>query len=130
MATHIGNEGSVAVGANAVAQAKRWSLTTEAQTVDDTVLGDTWDSHLTGTKSWQASVDALLDETDTNGQGVLIEGASVTLNLYLEGTDSGDTYYSGTGTVTSLTRNVALNEATGVTMQVKGNGALTVDTVV
>ena len=54
-----------------------------------------------GKKGATVSVECFWDETDTNGQIALAEGSSVAMDLFPEGTDSSDYYYSGTWLVTA-----------------------------
>jgi hypothetical protein len=127
--THIGNQGKVKVGSSFVAEVKEFSLSVEATVADDTVLGDTWETHLVGTKKWSGSITCQWDETDANGQETLSVGASVTLGLYPEGSDSGATYLSGTATVTQVAYNVSLNGVVTRAISIQGNGALAESTV-
>lgn len=129
MATHAGNEGSVYVGANQVAEVRSYQIEETQNTSDDTVMGDTWQTHLVTQKSWTAQCDVLWDETDTNGQGALTGGASITLNVYPEGNTTGDTYYTGTATVTSISRSASYDGLVEASISLQGNGALTESTV-
>ncbi len=129
MANHAGKEGTVKVGANAIAEIRDWSITETAETTDDTSMGDSDRTHLFTVGSWEASVSSWWDETDSNGQGALTRGASVTLNLYPEGAVSNDTFYTGTASVTGITRNAALDGMVEVAFTCLGNGALTETTV-
>lgn len=130
MGTHIGNEGQVKLGNNAVAEVTGFQVTENAATADDSALGDAWDTHLVGSKSWTAQIDCHWDEADTNGQDVLVIGAAISLlNLYLEGSTSGSVYLNGAGSVTQITRQVSRNQTTSASFQVQGNGALTKSTV-
>ena len=101
MSTHSGKEGLVKVGSATIAEVRSWTLNTAADTIEDTTMGDTARTYLTGLTSADASVDVFWDETDSAGQVALAPGASVTLVLYPEGGASGDTYYTGTAIVTS-----------------------------
>ena len=103
MATHAGSEGTVKSGANEIAEIRSFSLEESADTIEDTTMGDTSRTYLTGLKTFSGSVDVFWDETDTNGQVSFSVGASVTLAVYPEGATSGDTYYSGTAIVTGRT---------------------------
>jgi len=130
MATHIGSEGTVKIGANTVAEIKSWSVDETANVADDSSLGDAWATHLAGMNSWAGSLDCHWDETDATGQGALTAGASVTLNLYPEGATAADTYYTGTATVTGISRSVGGNDdVIAVSFSFTGNGALTETTV-
>ena len=100
MATHKGSEGTVKVGANAVAEIRSYSLEESADTLEDTSMGDSARTYKSSLTSFSGSLDVFWDETDTNGQGALTIGSEVTLNVYPEGDTSGDTYYAGTAIVT------------------------------
>jgi predicted secreted protein len=129
MATHHGLEGVVKVSTATVAEVRSFEIEVQQDTVDDSVMGDSWHSHLTGLKSWSANVECLWDETDTQGQVALTIGASVSLTLGPEGGSSGDTIYSGTATVKSI--GVAVPHDGVVTRRIafEGNGALSIGTV-
>jgi hypothetical protein len=104
MATHKGSEGVVKVGTNTVAEVRSYSIEETAETLEDTSMGDTARTYLSSLTTFSGSIDVFWDETDTTGQGALTNGAEVTLNLYPEGDDSGDIYYTGTAIVTGVTR--------------------------
>jgi hypothetical protein len=129
MANHVGNEGVVKVGSNTVAEVRSFSITSSADTVEDTVMGDTWKTHQVTQNSWTAEVTAFWDETDTTGQGALTIGATVTLNLYPEGATSADTYLSGSAIVTSVGRSQTHNGMVEATFSFQGTGALSTSTV-
>lgn len=129
METTAGNDGTVKIGANTVAEITAWSISETGETADDTALGDTWRSHKQTLKGWEGSISCFWDETDTTGQGALTIGASVTGNFYPEGAVSGDTYYTGTMTVTAIARSAALDGIVTAEFSVLGNGALTESTV-
>jgi hypothetical protein len=129
MATHTGNEGIVKVGANAVAEVRSFTVTETAETVDDTVKGDTYRTKKVTFKSWSGEIGALWDATDTDGQGALSVGAEVTLNLYPEGDSSGDTYLTGAAIITEREITSDLEGLLEASLTVEGNGALTEATV-
>ena len=130
MATHAGKEGTVKIGANTVAEIRTWSIEETTNTAPDTTLGDEWETHLVTTKAWTGQLECFWDETDTNGQGALTSGASVTLNVHPEGDTSGDTFYSGTATVTTITRQANNEGLVEAAFSFTGNGALSESTVV
>tara|TARA_B100000497_G_scaffold121650_1_gene151696 strand:+ start:735 stop:1124 length:390 start_codon:yes stop_codon:yes gene_type:complete len=129
MATHTGSEGTVKVGANAIAEIRSFSLEESADTLEDTTMGDTARTYKSSLTTFTGSVDVFWDETDTNGQGALTIGASVTLNVYPEGDASGDTYYSGAAIVTGVTRSSSFDGLVEASITVQGSGALTATTV-
>ncbi len=130
MATHIGNNGSVTVGANTVAEVVSFSLTEGAATADDTALGDSYDSHLVGTLNWSGSVTCHWDETDATGQEAMTAGASVELHLLPDGAVTGDIDFNGTVTITSIERSVGNNATVSASFSFTGNGALTRDVLI
>jgi hypothetical protein len=125
MATHIGNAGSVEIGANTVAEMISWSLTENATTMDDTVAGDASQSHKTGTLSWSGSINCYWDETDTNGQEAMTVGASVALHLLPDGAVADDIDFNGTATIESIERAQANDAIVTANFTFKGNGDLT-----
>ena len=129
MATHTGSEGTVKVGANAIAEIRSFSIEETADTLEDTTMGDTARTYKSSLTTYTGTVDVLWDETDTTGQGALTIGASVTLNLYPEGDTSGDTYYTGTAIVTGRTINSSFDGLVEMSISVQGSGALTQTTV-
>ena len=102
MATHHGKDGTVKVGANTVAEIKSWSLDESADTVEDTAMGDSAKSYIVGTTDASGTLTCHWDETDTSGQGAMTVGASITLNLYPEGANTGDTYATMTALINSV----------------------------
>lgn len=129
MATHTGSEGTVKVGANAIAEIRSFSIEESADTLEDTTMGDTARTYKPSLTTYTGTVDVLWDETDTTGQGALTIGASVTLNLYPEGDTSGDVYYTGTAIVTGRTINSSFDGLVEMSISVQGSGALTQTTV-
>jgi predicted secreted protein len=128
MATHTGSEGTVKVGANAIAEIRSYSIEETADTVEDTTIGDTYRTHKTTLKSFSGSIDVFWDETDTSGQVALTVGSQVTINFYPEGSTTGDTYLSGTAIVTSKTITGSFDGMVESTINVQGTGALTTGT--
>lgn len=124
MATHTGSEGTVRVGANAIAEIRSFSLEETADTVEDTAMGDTFRTHKTTLKSFSGSIDVFWDETDTTGQLGLAVGAEVTINFYPEGATTGDRYYSGSAIVTSKSVTGSFDGMVESTISVMGTGAL------
>ena len=129
MASHIGRDGIVKVGSNAVAEVKSFSIEETADTVETTKMTDTARTHAITLTSFSGSVDCFWDETDSTGQGALTNGASVTLALYPEGDTTGDTYYTGTALVTGVSRSASFDGMVEATISVQGTGALTSATV-
>jgi predicted secreted protein len=129
MAVHKGSEGTVKVGANAVAEIRSYSIEETGDTLETSTMGDTARTYTPSLTSWSGSVDVYWDETDTTGQGALTVGAEITLNVYPEGDTSGDTYYTGAAIVTSVSKSASFDGLVEASISVQGNGALTSTTV-
>lgn len=129
MATHKGSEGTVKVGANAVAEIRSYTITETADTLEDTTMGDAARTYLASLKSFSGSMDVFWDETDSNGQVALAPGASVTINIYPEGSTSGDTYYTGSVIVTEKSITASFDGMVEASISFQGTGALSETTV-
>lgn len=129
MAVHKGSEGTVKVGSNAIAEIRSYSIEETGDTLEVTTMGDTARTYVPSLTSWSGSVDVYWDETDTTGQGALTVGAQVTLNVYPEGSDAADTYYTGAAIVTGVTKSASFDGLIEASISVQGSGALTSATV-
>jgi len=129
MANHKGSEGYVKVGSNTVSEVRDWSLTISSDTVEDTTMGDAARTYKSSLTSASGSVTCYWDETDTTGQGAMTAGSEVTLNLYPEGADSGDTYYTMSAIVTEEGASASFDGMVEATFSFQANGAVTTDTV-
>lgn len=128
MATHAGSEGTVKVGANAIAEIRSYTVTETADTIEDTSMGDSSRTYLPSLKTFSGSIECFWDETDTSGQVALAVGSSVTLNFYPEGSSTGDKYYSGTAIVTGLTVTASFDGMVEASFTFQGTGALSLST--
>lgn len=130
MATHAGSEGIVQIGSNTIAEVRSWTITENANMRDYTQLSDSWEKKKSAVKNWSGSLACWWDETDTNGQEAMSIGAEVTLNLKPEGNTGGDTYFTGTAQISSITRSVSDGNSTiEAEFNFEGDGALTKTTV-
>ena len=129
MATHKGSEGLVKVGSNTVAEVTGFSFDESCDTVETTALSNSARSYVSDLVTFSGSIDCFWDETDSSGQGAMSVGSSVTLNLYPEGSDSADTYYTGTAIITSISRANAIGSMVTASFSFQGTNALTSATV-
>jgi len=129
MATHVGTSGVVKVGTDAVAEVTGFNIDETNDTVEDTSLTDTAKSYIALRKDATGTIECHWDETDSSGQESLDVGASVTLNLYPEGADSGDAYYTGTALVTGASVAVTMDGVISRTFNVQFTGGVTHTTV-
>ena len=129
MATHKGSEGVVKVGSNTVAEVRDWSITITSDTVEDTSMGDSARSYKPSLTSASGSISVFWDETDSTGQGAMTAGAEETLNLYPEGADSGDTYYTLSAIITEEGASASFDGMVEATFSFQANGAVSKTTV-
>ncbi len=126
---HVGKDGVVKVGSDAVGSVRSFNVDYNSDTVETTKMGDAARTYTGTLKSWTASIDAIwLEDTDT-GQQALNPGDEVTLNLYPEGADSGDTYYTGTCIVTGVSVSTSFDDLVMVSFTAQGDGDLSITTV-
>ena len=129
MANHTGSSGVVKIGTNTIAEVRSFTINTTAELLEDTTLTDTSKTYQVGKKGATVSVECFWDETDTNGQIALAVGASVALDLFPEGTDSSDYYYSGTWLVTGNSISIPTDGIIEATFDATLTGALSRTTV-
>ena len=129
MANHTGVSGVVKVGSNIVAELRSFTIDTTAELIEDTTLTDTSRTYQFGKKGATVSAECWWDETDTNGQIAIIEGSQVALNLYPEGADSGDYYFSGTWLIGSNSISIPTDGIIEASFNATLTGALTRGTV-
>ena len=128
MATHLGKEGTVQVGSNAIGEIRSYTIDETIDTVEDTTMGDSSKTYLASIKDFSGTVDVIYDEADTNGQVALTVGSSVTLNFAPEGTDSGDVKLTGSAIVTGKSVTASYDGLVESTITVQGTGGLTTTT--
>jgi predicted secreted protein len=129
MATHTGSEGTVKIGANAIAEIRSYSIEETGDTIEDTTMGDSARTYKAGLKDFSGSVDVYWDETDTTGQGACTVGSSITLNVYPEGSTSADVYYTGTALVTGFSVTGSFDGMVEASISFQGTGGLSKATV-
>lgn len=128
MATHTGSEGVLKVGSNTIGEVRSFTINETGETIEDTSMGDTARSYKAGLKDASASLEVFFDGDEiygATGQGELDIGSSVTLNLYPEGADTGDTYYTGTAIVTGKTINSSFDGMVEASFEVQFTGGIT-----
>ena len=123
MATKLGREGLIKLSSTTIGELRNYALTHSSDTVEDSVIGDTYRTRLASMKSFSVSGDLYWDETDA-GQLLITIGSSVTLNLYPEGATTGDVYYSGAAIVTQFNVSAAFDGIIEGSIAFEGNGAL------
>ena len=123
MATKLGREGLIKLSSTTIGELRNYALTHSSDTVEDSVIGDTYRTRLASMKSFSVSGDLYWDETDA-GQLLITIGSSVTLNLYPEGATTGDVYYSGAAIVTQFNVSASFDGVIEGQISFEGNGPL------
>ena len=129
MANHKGSEGLVKVGTDTIAEVKDWSFDETADTTEDTTMGDAARTRKSTLTSASGSINAFWDETDTAGQGAMTAGSEVSLVLQPEGAATGDTIYSVTAIITSVSRSASFDGMVEASFSWDSNGAVVVSTI-
>ena len=128
MATHHGKEGVVTAGGTGVGELTGFTLETTGDVVEDTALTDATKSFVAGRTSFSGTLEMHYDETDSPQQ-TLSAGSSISFILLPEGNSSGDESFTGTGIVTGMSVNNAMDEIISRTVTFQGTGTLTRGTV-
>ncbi len=128
MATHHGKEGVVKAGGTAIGELTGFTLETTADVVEDTALSDATKSFLAGRTSFSGTLEMSYDETDSPQQTLTV-GSSIAFILLPEGDTSGDESFTGSGIVTGMSVNNAMDAVITRSVTFQGTGALTRGTV-
>jgi predicted secreted protein len=123
MATKLGRDGLIRISSTTIGELRNYALTHTSDTVEDSVLGDTYRTRLASMKTWSASGDLYWDEGDA-GQLLITIGSQVTLNLYPEGATAGDIYYQGAAIVTQFNVSASFDGIIEGSIAFEGNGPL------
>jgi len=129
MTTATGLSGVVKIGANSVAEVTGFTIDETNDTVEATNLTSTSKVYKALRKDATGTVECHYDPSDTNGQVALAVGSQVTLDLYPEGADSGDTYYTGTAIVTGVSQAITLDGVISRNITVQFSGGVSTTTV-
>ena len=128
MATHHGKEGVVTAGGTGIGELTGFTLETTGDVVEDTALTDATKSFVAGRTSFSGTLEMHYDETDSPQQ-TLTAGSEISFVLLPEGNSSGDEKFTGTGIVTGMSVNNAMDEIISRTVTFQGTGTLTRGTV-
>ncbi len=129
MATVSGNNGVVKIGSNQVAEVKSFDITETDNIIEDTGMGDSFKSFVSGVREASGTITCHFDRTDSSGQEAMTVGAEVTLNLYPEGGQSGEREIQCTALITSVGVSQAINEIVERSFGFQANGGVTHSTV-
>ena len=128
MATHHGKEGVVTAGGTGIGEITGFTLETTGDVVEDTALTDAAKSFLAGRTSFSGTLEMNYDEADAQ-QETLTAGSEISFVLLPEGNTSGDQSFTGTGIVTGMSINNAMDAVISRSVTFQGTGTLTRGTV-
>ena len=129
MATTTGSSGivklAVAQGTVAVVgEVRSYTIETSADTIEDSIMGDTARTYKAGLEASTVSLECYWDDTDAQ-QLVLDSRASIDFEIYPTGTGTGEKYYTGNGIVTSKSITAAFDGMVEGAFAIQVNGAVT-----
>ena len=129
MATHKGSSGSVKIAASggsvtAVGEVRSYSIDESADTIEDTVMGDTVKTYLPSLKDATLTIDALWDDSDAQ-QLIADTSAEIDWEIHPTGTGTGEKYYAGSGIVTAKTISASYDGLVEASFSVQVSGAIT-----
>ena len=128
MANTLGRSGVVKISSTTIGELKNYALAHTSDTVEDSVIGDTYRTRRGTMKTWSMSGEVFWDPLDA-GQVLCSIGSSVTVNLYPMGISATSTYYSGGGVVTKFDIDAAYENFVQASIIIEGNGTLSTLTV-
>lgn len=96
MAKYNGTNGLVKISATTVAELNSWEFTDSINKITGRAFGATLDVAAAGVRTVTGSLSGFYDPNDTGGQDAIVTGATVALNLYMDGSSSGDDYHEFT----------------------------------
>jgi predicted secreted protein len=129
MATKTGASGIVKVQVSGttvavVGEVRSFTFDGSADTIEDSVMGDVARSYKTGLKTNTVSLEVYWDEADAQ-QLILDERASVDFEVYPTGNGTGETFFSGSGIVTSRSISGAFDGMVEASFTIQCSGAVT-----
>ena len=129
MATTTGSSGivklAVAQGTVAVVgEVRSYTIETSADTIEDSIMGDTARTYKAGLEASTVSLECYWDDADAQ-QLVLDARAAIDFEIYPTGTGTGEKYYTGTGTVTSKSITAAFDGMVEASFAIQVSGAVT-----
>jgi predicted secreted protein len=129
MATKTGASGIVKVQVSgtsvaAVGEVRSFTFEGSADTIEDSVMGDTARTYKQGLATNTVSIECYWDEADAQ-QLILDERADVDFEIYPTGNGSGETFFSGGGIVTSRNISGAFDGMVEASFTIQCSGAVT-----
>ena len=130
MARYTGKSGELKSGAgpDAVGELRNWEFEESGPQIDDSVMGTSGGSFQVGQVQTSGSFDLFWDPADA-GQGNLVAGSQVAVELYPDDDVSGKTKFAGTVSVLSVRRSATVAGMIEASVRFGVVGSLTESTV-
>ena len=129
MARYKGKDGAVQTGGTDVGEVESFDITLSTNEMDANVIGSDWTDVEGGQMSASGTINVLQDSSDAQ-QATLVQGDTVTLNLFPEGNTTGLIEISGSFLVTERSMTVSAGDIVKTSITVRNKGTVTVGTVV
>jgi len=128
MATKTGASGVVKVQVSGttvavVGEVRSFTFDGSADTIEDSVIGDTARTYKQGLATNTVSIECYWDEADAQ-QLILDERADIDFEIYPTGTGTGETYFSGGGIVTARSITGAFDGMVEASFTIQCSGAV------
>jgi hypothetical protein len=128
MANIVGKNGVVKGGTagseSVIGEVTGFSINQTADTIETSTMGSADRSYVTSLKSFSGSVDVLHSVTAGDNQSEFAVGSSLQLELYPNGTTSGEKYFEGTVLCTGKDVTSTFNDMVTATFSFQGTGQL------
>ena len=129
MATTKGSSGVVKLAVRggsvaAMGEIRSFTLDETADTIEDSVMGDTSRTYVSSLKTATLSMDVYWDDADAV-QLVMDAAADLIFELYPTGTGTGEKYYSGGGILTSKSLTASFDGMVEGSFALQVSGAVT-----
>lgn len=129
MATTTGSSGVVKISTptgtlTAVGEVRSYTIDVTADTIEDSVIGDTARTYKQGLSSATLTIEAYWDEADAQ-QEILDERALVKFELFPTGTGDGQKSFEGDGVVTSRSITASFDGMVEASFSIQVSGAIT-----
>lgn len=131
MASYTGQDGTLSIGGTSVAELRGFSIDQTNNTVEKTIMGDSWKSYHTTQYEWSGSADIYLNSTANavSGIGSITTGAEAALIAYPGGNTSSYDKLAGNIIVTGLSITSSMDGVVEASISFQGTGALALTTV-
>lgn len=128
MATYTGQDGSITIDGDAVANLRSWSMDYTVNTVESTVMTDDFRTYKQGVKEWSGSADIYYDTTVVGNIEDAITSGQVAFVGYPSDSGSGNPKVSGNIIVTGISVNSTMEGMVEASISFQGTGSVTLGT--